>query len=80
MVDNRACLPGTAYSGLLLASRCSGRTFPKGEDCSIATADRGPELLADAKAGKNTSQQVIGHERARNLTQRLLGLTQVFGQ
>ena len=37
-------------------------------------------LFTDAEAGKDPSQQIIGAEGAGDFPERLLGLTQVFGQ
>ena len=37
-------------------------------------------LLADAELGKNLAQQIVGRELPGDLTERDLGLAQVFGQ
>jgi len=37
-------------------------------------------LLADAEAGENASQQIVGAECAGNFAQVLLGQSQIFGQ
>jgi hypothetical protein len=37
-------------------------------------------LFADAEAGKDTAKQIIGAKCTGNFTQRLLRLTQIFGQ